>query len=148
MVGPGRADRPGRSGAGAAALILAFASLAAAGAPTVTEPTLPGDVEAVDLNRFRLTLGTAAPYRFRLHYHGPTMPFRGPVCYAFAGYNETCRDPHIRWLTPATVIDLWAPGGVPRDLLEGYTILVRFPALSERGYRFTLEEHPGRGDSR
>lgn len=105
-------------------------------------------METAHLDRFSLTLGTAEPYRFRLHYHGPRMPFRGPVCYAFAGYNETCRDPHIHWLTPATVIDLWAPGGVPRDLLEGYTMLVRFPALSERRFRFTLEARPGRDGSR
>ena len=120
-------------------------TLAAAGqAPAATEPgAQPGDT-GTRLTDFRLTLGTEPPYRFRLHYRGPTTPFRGPVCYAFAGYNETCRDPNIQWLTPATVIDLWAPGGVPRELLEGYVMLVRFPALSERRYRFALEPWPPR----
>ena len=108
----------------------------------------PDMTVAAQLARFPLTLCSARPYRFRLHYHGSRMPFRGPVCYAFAGYNETCRDPPIRWLTPATVIELWAPGGVPRDLLTGYTMLVRFPALSERQYHFVPEAAPARDGGR
>ncbi len=132
--------------------MLIAASPGVTGGPTALEGSRgPGQAppaDAANLTEFSLTLGTEAPYRFQLHYHGPRMPFRGPVCYGFAGYNETCRDAGIRWLTPATAIELWAPGGVPRDLLEGYVMLVRFPALSERRYRFALEEHPARGASR
>lgn len=85
-----------------------------------------------------VSLTRSQPYHFVLAYHGPTMPFRGLLCYHFAGYNETCMDPRIEWLTPATEIELYAPGGVPRDLLEGYMMLVRYPALSERVFRYAL----------
>lgn len=44
----------------------------------------------------------------------------------------------LDWLTPATGIRLHAPGGVPRDLLEGYVMLVRYPALSEDTFRYLL----------
>lgn len=85
-----------------------------------------------------LSLTEAQPYRFVLAYHGPVVPFRGSVCYHFAGYNETCLTPKLRWLTPATELALYAPGGVPRDLLPGYTLLVRFPALSPRTFQYRL----------
>lgn len=85
-----------------------------------------------------LTLSRTQPYRFQLHYRGPTMAFRGLLCYGFAGYNETCMDPKLRWLTPATTIELYAPGGVPRDLLDGYTLEVRYPAYSDRVFRYHL----------
>jgi hypothetical protein len=88
------------------------------------------------LAAMQVRLADRAPYQFVLRYDGPTVPFRGPVCYHFAGYNETCLDPHLEWLTPATAIALHAPGGVPRDLLEGYMLLVRFPALSDRTFRY------------
>jgi len=98
---------------------------------------------AANLARMTLTLSEEKPYRFRLHYRGPTMPFRGPLCYGFAGYNETCFDLELNWLTPATTIDLHAPGGVPRDLLSGYMMLVRYPALADRTYRYALEQDGG-----
>ncbi|MEQ8858372.1 MAG: hypothetical protein RIC56_06975 [Pseudomonadales bacterium] len=87
-----------------------------------------------------MTLTPEQPYRFVLAYHGPTMEFRGFLCYGFAGYNETCLKPRLDWLTPASEIELYAPGGVPRDLLEGYVMLVRFPDLSERTFRYRLRE--------
>lgn len=158
MAAARRAERAasGRRRAAAVLLAAAWTAMPAVGPAAAVGPPVPGDsapaapdaAEAAQLARFTLTLGSARPYRFRLHYHGSRMPFRGPVCYAFAGYNETCRDPAIRWLTPATVIELWAPGGVPRDLLTGYTMLVRFPALSERQYRFVPETAPARDGGR
>ena len=89
-----------------------------------------------------LSLTDRQPYRFVLAYHGPNVPYRGMLCYHFAGYNETCLDPNLDWLTPATTIELYAPGGVPRELLEGYMMLVRYPSLSERMFRYAL---PGDG---
>lgn len=91
------------------------------------------------LKNMSVTLTRERPYRFVLAYHGPTTPFRGLLCYGFAGYNETCTDPHLDWLTPATEIPLYAPGGVPRDLLEGYVMVVRYPSLSPRTFRYALE---------
>jgi hypothetical protein len=87
----------------------------------------------------RVTLTTHQPYRFVLAYRGATRPFRGLICYGFAGYNETCMDPHLEWLTPATEIELYAPGGVPRDLLEGYVLEVRYPAISDETFRYVPE---------
>jgi len=103
-----------------------------------TMPAPPPGAEA-NLERMTLALSREKPYRFRLHYRGPTMPFRGPLCYGFAGYNETCFELELDWLTPATTIDLHAPGGVPRDLLAGYMMLVRYPAMAERTYRYALD---------
>ena len=91
-----------------------------------------------NLARMEMRLTHREPYLFVLAYRGPTMPFRGLLCYYFAGYNETCLDPHVEWLTPATEIELFAPGGVPRDLLQGYMMLVRYPALSQRTFRYAL----------
>ncbi len=105
----------------------------------------PPPQAAFNLAKMELTLKRNPPYRFRLHYRGPTMPFRGPLCYGFAGYNETCMKLDLRWLTPATTIELHAPGGVPRDLLQGYVMLVRYPAMAERTYRYALEGDGGRG---
>jgi hypothetical protein len=116
----------------AAALVLA-ATMATAGVAVA-------EVDHDPLNRVCLSLGNDKPYRYTLAYRGPLQPFRGHICYSFAGYNETCVDPHLAWLTPATEITLYAPGGVPRDLLEGYVMLVRYPALSERTYRYTLRD--------
>lgn len=123
---------------------MAVAAWAAAAEPE-RAPPLPPSVSVADhtpgddpLTRVQLTLGRDQPYRFTLAYRGRLLPFRGHVCYAFAGYNETCVDPKIEWLTPATDIELYAPGGVPRDLLEGYVMEVRYPALSPRTYRYPL----------
>jgi hypothetical protein len=109
-------------------------------------PTRPAvdDATGVDaLTLVRLTLGREQPYRYTLAYRGRLLPFRGHICYGFVGYNETCIDPGIEWLTPATEIELYAPGGVPRDLLEGYVMEVRYPALSPRTYRYALTERAG-----
>lgn len=75
---------------------------------------------------------------FVLSYSGPIVEFSGELCYGFAGYNETCLRPKLEWLTPATQIELIAPGQVPEELLKGYTLLVRFPALSETQYRYPV----------
>ena len=100
-------------------------------------PQAPAGLDA-HLAAMKMRLTDEEPYRFVLRYRGPRVPFRGPLCYHFAGYNETCLDPRTEWLTPATEIELHAPGGVPRDLLAGYTMLVRYPALSERTFRYDL----------
>lgn len=102
----------------------------------------PDPEAAQALARMEVTLTTTRPYHFVLAYQGPRKPFRGPLCYWFAGYNETCMNPKLDWLTPATEITLHAPGGVPRDLLQGYTLLVRYPAMSERVYRYDLPAPP------
>ena len=107
--------------------------------PAGMAAALPPPGAETNLEQMTLALSREKPYRFRLHYHGPNMPFRGPLCYGFAGYNETCFDLELDWLTPATTIDLHAPGGVPRDFLQGYTMLVRYPAMAERTYRYALE---------
>jgi hypothetical protein len=105
-------------------------------------PPMPPHAEGADaaLRQVRLHLGHEKPYRYVLAYRGPLLPFRGPVCYSFAGYNETCINPRIDWLTPATDIELYAPGGVPRELLTAYVMEVRYPALSERTFRYGLAE--------
>ncbi|HEX7037392.1 MAG TPA: hypothetical protein VF210_16595 [Pseudomonadales bacterium] len=113
------------------AATLAAAALSLAAAPPSADGALDEHLAAMQVE-----LTDRQPYRFVLRYRGPNTPFRGMVCYHFAGYNETCLDPGIDWLTPATRIELYAPGGVPRDLLEGYMLLVRFPALSERTFRY------------
>jgi hypothetical protein len=114
--------------------------------PAQAPPGNPDTAADDHLEHMRLTLSDGKPYRFELHYRGPTMPFHGPLCYAFAGYNETCTRPRVEWLTPATAIELWAPGGVPRELLLGYVMTVRYPALSQRTFRYQLT--PGNGQRR
>lgn len=79
----------------------------------------------------------AQPY-IDFRFHGPITEFFGPLCYHFAGYNETCLPAKKRWLTPATSIELIAPGQVPLELLQGYILLVRFPWLSDELYRYPL----------
>lgn len=116
------------------AVLLAWVNLAA-------DPIADPDGMDEGLATMTLSLTASRPYRFVLSYHGGVTPFHGRVCYWFAGYNETCMDPKLAWLTPATRIELYAPGGVPRDLLEGYLMLVRYPAVSERTFRYLLEAH-------
>lgn len=135
----------------AAALAVCTAAMAAAAAaakpPAAQSPPWPATTETRNgdsLERVHLTLGHDRPYRYTLAYRGPLLPFRGHICYGFAGYNETCVDPRIEWLTPATDIELYAPGGVPRDLLEGYVMEVRYPALSPRTFRYPLGTRPDR----
>ncbi len=77
----------------------------------------------------QLALDHGAPPRFLLHYRGPVSAFRGKLCYRFAGYTETCFDPKLQWLTPATTLTFYAPGGVPLDLLSGYRLEVRAPDM-------------------
>ncbi|MEQ8484539.1 MAG: hypothetical protein RIB46_09265 [Pseudomonadales bacterium] len=108
-----------------------------------TRPVVDAATGVDSLTLVRLTLGREQPYRYTLTYRGRLLPFRGHICYGFAGYNETCIDPGIEWLTPATKIELYAPGGVPRDLLEGYVMEVRYPVLSARTYRYALTERAG-----
>ena len=115
-----------------AALLLIQAPLNAA-APTRMPAPSPEVLEA--LRTLTTTLQTTAPPRFVLHYRGPvTQPF-GPLCYRFAGYNETCRSVPDGWLTPAMTLELYAPGGVPLDLLIGYQLELRFPYWTEEVFK-------------
>ena len=75
-----------------------------------------------------------------LDYRGPLREYRGPISYGFAGYSETCIHAESKWLTPATRLRLPGPGQVPRDLLAGYTLVVRLPG---EGY-WTVPMTPGR----
>lgn len=75
----------------------------------------------------------------RFRYTGPITKVVGPLCYHFDGYNETCLPPKEDWFTPATAIKLIAPGQVPTELLQGYTLLVRFPWRSESLHRYPLQ---------
>ena len=100
------------------------------------------------LAAMQVTLDTRKPPRFVLRYAGPRAAFSGELCYWFDGYNETCLRPELGWLTRATRIELPAPGGVPVELLGGYTLFVRVPELSERTFRFSAalivdQPHPG-----
>lgn len=117
---------------------LAAASLWLAAAPASESADLDRHLAAMDVE-----LTEQPPYRFVLRYRGRHVPFRGLVCYHFAGYNETCLDPRIDWLTRATAIELYAPGGVPHDLLEGYMLRVRFPGLSERTFVYPPARRSG-----
>ena len=84
-------------------------------------------------------LNNQQPY-IQLSYNGPITELYSPLCYHFAGYNETCLPAKKRWLTPATEIQLIAPGQVPTELLLGYTLLVRFPWHSDTHYRYALDD--------
>ncbi len=108
---------------------------------------LPGDQESIDTNLARMTLSLTStrPPEFLLRYEGRNLPFRGLLCYHFGGYNETCIEPRIEWLTPATRIHLPAPGGVPREFLTGYVALVRYPMLSDALFRYPM---PAAADDR
>jgi hypothetical protein len=79
------------------------------------------------------------PY-IEFSFHGPITELIGPLCYHFAGYNETCLPTQRRWLTPATTIELIAPGQVPVELLQGYILLVRFPWQSDELYRYPFAD--------
>lgn len=79
------------------------------------------------------------PY-IEFSFHGPITEVVGPLCYHFAGYNETCLPAQRRWLTPATTIELIAPGQVPVELLQGYILLVRFPWQSDELYRYPFAD--------
>ena len=96
------------------------------------------------LHSMTASLRRTAPARFVLNYQGPVVKPFGPLCYRFAGYNETCRSLPDGWLTPATEVALYAPGGVPLDLLDGYQLLVRFPYWSETVFQPTLLTEPER----
>ena len=91
-----------------------------------------------NLESMQLQLSTR-PTEFHLSYSGAPLEFHGLLCYSFGGYNETCIDPKVEWLTPATVIRLPAPGGVPSEFLRGYVALVRYPELSDVVFRYPAE---------
>ena len=116
-------------------LLLSPGGVTAAEAGRIAPPT----AAVLDgLRAMTATLQTTAPPRFVLHYQGPvTKPF-GPLCYRFAGYNETCRSLPEGWLTPATAVELYAPGGVPLDLLSGYQLVIRFPYWTDAVFKPTL----------
>lgn len=104
-----------------------FNDLAAA-EPTLADAAAP---EAVELAfaQSELTLDPKHPPRFLLRYSGPVAAFRGALCYRFAGYTETCFNPHLQWLTPTTTLTFYAPGGVPVELLRGYRLEVTAPRM-------------------
>lgn len=93
------------------------------------------------LRAIDVELESDAPARYRLHYRGPLARPFGPLCYRFAGYNETCTRLPEPWLTPASRIELFAPGGVPLDLLDGYQLLLRFPYWTEETF-VPRHQHP------
>jgi len=78
------------------------------------------------------------PPTVQLAYRGAITEYRGQICYHYAGYNETCLSPAGRWLTPATRLRLLTPGQVPSELLLGYTLLVRFTAVSDKVHAYPL----------
>lgn len=92
------------------------------------------------------TLRPTHPY-IEFSFHGPITEVVGPLCYHFAGYNETCLPAQRRWLTPATTIELIAPGQVPVELLQGYILLVRFPWQSDELYRYPFADQACRARS-
>ena len=102
------------------------------------EPVPPVADADAELAAMTLTLTNTQPPMFVLSFSGQPRAFTGLICYWFAGYNETCMDPKLEWLTPATEIALHAPGGVPRDLLRGYVLLARYPSMSEATFRYEL----------
>jgi hypothetical protein len=122
-----------------AKILVATALLLAGVAASAAVPDLDSYLASMSL-----TLSAGDPTEFVLRYNGPIVEFRGQVCYSFAGYNETCAQPRLEWLTPATEIRLYAPGGVPYDLLAGYVMLARFPALSDRQFAYAPTAAPER----
>lgn len=112
-----------------------------AATPLLAAATPPADNGGgVDgaLASMQLGLSGTQPPHFTLAYAGEPMEFHGLLCYAFGGYNETCIDPQVQWLTPASRLVLPAPGGVPREFLLAYTAQVRFPAMSERLFSYPM----------
>ncbi|MEM6708108.1 MAG: hypothetical protein AAF648_04925 [Pseudomonadota bacterium] len=95
----------------------------------------PAVTQALSESSVRLNRGPSPS--FTLLYRGPLAQFVGPLCYRIAGYTETCVRLPNQWLTPATDIELNAPGGVPLDLLDGYRLEIRFPRWGDRVYRPT-----------
>ena len=112
------------------------------GVPTILSPPeqQTGVIEEVDANlaRSAATLCQQKSAFFLLEYRGKLQSFRGQLCYGIAGYNETCMDPKLEWLTPATKIRLLAPGQVPLEFLRGYTLLVRYPRLSPTTFSYPI----------
>jgi hypothetical protein len=102
----------------------------------VAAPPLTG--ADAQLAAMTLTLTNSQPPAFVLSYSGQPQAFTGLICYWFLGYNETCMDPKLQWLTRATRISLHAPGGVPRELLSGYVLLAKYPSMSETTFRYEV----------
>lgn len=122
-------------------VILASAGLPVSAASDASEDALAAiDREiAFRLGSMQLTLRDAPMHKFVLTYTDQRrLAYKGEVCYAFAGYNETCLAPKIAWLNAGTQIELHAPGGVPMEFLRNYIVLVRFPKLSEATFRYEV----------
>ncbi len=102
----------------------------------------------LDLKHLSAILCTSTPSRtapvVELRYAGPIQEVIGPLCYHYAGYNETCLPVAKRWFTPATRLTLAAPGQVPGELLQNYTLLLRFPWQQQDNIALPLT--PGRCD--
>lgn len=88
-----------------------------------------------------VTLDTTPPPRFLLHYRGELAAFNGPLCYRFAGYNETCSKPPSPWLTPTTTLPFLAPGQVPVELLQGFRLELRAPQMFPGALRYYVTSH-------
>ena len=82
------------------------------------------------------TLQLQTPPAFHLRYRGAVMPWRGPLCYHFEGYNRTCQNLAEGWLTAASELRFPAPGQVPADLLEGYRLILSAPQMFVGVLRF------------
>ncbi|MEM1229406.1 MAG: hypothetical protein AAGI15_02630 [Pseudomonadota bacterium] len=87
-----------------------------------------------------LTLEHSGNPRFRVHYAGPPLQLRGPLCYRFAGYSETCRRARGQWLTAADPLEFLAPGQVPVELLRGYRLELRAPGTLDGRFLFDLPD--------
>ena len=93
---------------------------------TGSTPTTPPRTDAPAAQPlWSATYCTQPQSSVEIAYHGPLRPYRGVICYGFAGYSETCFNPQSDWLTPASRFKLPGPGQVPADVLAGYTLLLR-----------------------
>ena len=108
-----------------------------------TDPTEQAGILDARLAAMSVLVTGSDPAEFVLRYHSEPIEFHGLLCYAFGGYNETCVNPRVLWLTRASRIRLPAPGGVPREFFPGYTALIRYPAMSTRQFRYPVRKTPG-----
>ena len=107
------------------------------------DPTEQAKILDARLAAMTVFVTASDPAEFLLRYYGEPIEFHGLLCYAFGGYNETCVNPRVIWLTRASRIRLPAPGGVPREFFPGYTALIRYPAMSTRQFRYPVRQSPG-----
>ena len=103
-------------------------------------PNIPGNYWDSELQSISLTLDPIQPPHFVLIYPGPyRISFDGVICYQILGYNESCIKTDHQFLTRTTRVRLLAPGGVPIDVLQGYDLIVHFPALTTNKFNYSLD---------